>query len=331
MADTSGNTNKWLRIAVLIGAILALLLFLELYDPWKISLLWDEIFNFGHLPLFGLISLLLLRVVTLTANRPLPALRRYGYALAIALVLGALSEIVQIGGPRDADIFDFLRDAIGALSFLLIFFAFDPGTRNLAPPIPTGLKRVILLVVALLLIGGSAHSVASVGLAWLDRDRAFPTLLSFEHGWEQRFVYADSATATVVSNREINPGDSANHVLRVDFQTYTYTGLILQDLYPDWRGYRTLDFSVYSISPRTEQLRLRIDDREALNQRDDRFERIVDILPGRNQISVPLEEVQHGPPDGRSMDMSRIKRIVLFAASQPRHRFNLWFGDFVLK
>jgi len=331
MNELRGNSVAWPAALGLAATVIALLLFLEFFEPWNTTLLWREIFNFGHLPLFGVISILVLRAVNLTAGSRYSALGRYGAALAITILLAALSEAVQIGGPRDADFYDFLRDVTGALSFLLIHLSSSETALQAVPAIPARQRRMVLVLSAIVLAGISAFPLARLSTAWVNRDLMFPRLLSFEHWWEQPFVNADSATATVVVQEGGNAGAMANHILNVDFRAATYTGLILQDIYPDWRGYTQLSFIVHSQSSQAEQLRLRIDDVQAQKRRDDRFERIIDIPPGQTEILLPLADIEYGPLDGRKLRMDRIKRIVLFSASQPRREFRMSFDNFELR
>lgn len=316
--------------AGLLAAVMALLLFLELFEPWSTTLLWRQIFDFGHLPLFGVISILILGLVKLAGGSRLSIPGRYGATLALTALVAALSEAVQIGGPRDADFYDFLRDVVGALSFLLVHLSGDPVARQAVPAIPANYRRWTLLVAAVLISAVSAFPLARVSVAWVNRDLMFPTLFSFEHWWEQPFVHADNATATVVIQGSQGDSTTPNHALRVDFRAATYTGLILQDFYPDWRGYTQLSFRVHSRSAQTEQLRLRIDDTQAQNRREDRFERIIELPPGPTEITLPLAEIVHGLPSSRLLNLSRVKRIVLFSASQPRREFSMLFDDFAL-
>jgi hypothetical protein len=329
MSEPHGTPIAWPLAAGLAASILGLLLFLELFEPWNSTLLWREIFNFGHLPLFGMIGILLLRLTGLTVGGRLSVLSRYGAALAITILLAALSEVVQIGGPRDADFYDFLRDVAGALSFLLVHLSYDRVARQSTPAIAAKQKRSLFPLAAAALIVVSAFPLVRLSIAWVNRDRMFPTLFSFEHWWEQPFVNADNAAANVVSQQKAERSRTANHVLRVDFRAATYTGLILQDFSPDWRGYTYLGFSVYSWSSEVVRLRLRIDDAQAHNRRDDRFERIIDLQPGKTEIRLPLAEIERGPRD-RRLSMEQIKRIVMFSAGVPRREFSLSFDNFLL-
>lgn len=308
-------------------AVIGLLLFLELFEPWRSNLLWRELFNLGHLPLFGVISLLVLSMTRLVPALDRSLARRYAAAFMFSAMLAALSEIVQIGGPRDADIFDFLRDLVGIVSFLLVWLAFDRRARQ---AVGTVSRRAILILIAVALVLTSASSVIRLSAVWAERDRAFPTLFTFDNWWERTFVTADNAVISIVSAEPNAPDSAANHLLQVNYRAALYTGPIFQDFYPDWTGYDTLSVLAVSLSPQPEQILFRVDDFFSRKDRTDRFERVIDLKPGRNEITLPLAEIAHGPK-GRLLDLSRVKRIVLFSANEPRREFSLRYDNFILR
>ena len=307
--------------------VIGLLLFLELFEPWRSNLLWRELFNLGHLPLFGVVSLFVLSMTRLVPalNRSLAG--RYAAAFIVAALLAALSEIVQIGGPRDADVYDFLRDLVGIVSFLLLWLAFD---RRAHSAVGTTSRRVILILIAVALVLTSASSVIRLSAVWAERDRAVPVLFTFENWWERPFITADNCVISVVSADMVWPDSAANHFLQVDYRAALYTGPIFQDFFPDWTGFDTLSLTIVSLSPQPERILFRVDDYHTRKDRSDRYERVINLQPGHNDIALPLAEIAHGPK-GRMLDLSRVKRIVLFSASQPRREFSLLFDNFRLR
>jgi hypothetical protein len=307
-------------------AVIALLLFLELFEPWRSNLWWRELFNFGHWPLFGVIGLLLLSVTRLFPGLRRSTLRPYVLAAAAAALLAALSEIVQIGGPRDADIYDFLRDSSGILSFLLIRLSFDRQALESVPAVNRRGIRSILCVAAIGLFFISSLTIIRLSIAWMNRDRAFPVLFTFEHRWEATFFTSDNAGIAIVNDAMVGSGTTANQVLQIDYRAATYTGLILQDFFPDWSSFDTLSVTVYSLSQQPEQILFRVDDVYSRKDHLDRFERVIPLPPGQTDLRLPLFEIAHGP-GGRLLDLKHVKRIVLFSADQPRRAFSLRFDN----
>jgi hypothetical protein len=118
------------RLAMFVWActIAGLLALGQWLQPPDRSLAWITFLDAGHVPLFGVIALAVLQFLLATplANRSRTFL--YGLALGLTVLMGALSEWLQIGANRNSDPQDLLRDALGAGSFLLIAGTRDPYT-----------------------------------------------------------------------------------------------------------------------------------------------------------------------------------------------------------
>lgn len=311
-------------------AVVGLLLFLDLFEPWRNNMLWRELFNLGHLPLFGVISLLLLRLTRLLSRFEHATPARYIIALAGAGLLALISEVVQIKGPRDADLFDLLRDLAGIVSFLLVRFSFDRGALESIAVVSRRKIRTILPVIAVGLVFLSSYTVIQLSAAWLSRDRAFPMLFTFEHWWENTFITADNAGVSVIVAASVASETPVNHLLQVDYRASQFTGPIFQDFYPDWSGFDSLAVTVVSLSPSSEMIRFRVDDYSSRKDTLDRFERVIELQPGRNELALALADIAKGPRD-RLLNLQNVKRIVLFSASQPRREFSLQYDNFRLK
>ena len=66
---------------------------------------------------------------------------------------------------------------------------------------------------------------------------------------------------------------------------------------------------------------LRIDDRAHRDNLspDDRFNRRLALAPGRQTLRIAVDDIRAAPA-GRSMDMTRIDQVILFAAPQQSGR-----------
>ena len=190
--------------------------------------------------------------------------------------------------------------------------------------------RAYVTIIAVFLVISACVPLLTVTTAYWQRDGAFPTLLSFGHRWSRAFLSADSCSVEVVLPPSRWTSPSASRVLRVDYQALPYTGIIAQDIYPHWAGYRILHFDIYSESAQAQRLLLRIDDTKYNKRSDDRFNLEIDVNPGENEFKIPLDEIARGP-ENRMLDLSSIKRIVLFSASHPRAQFALYLSDFALE
>ena len=144
--------NKASVVLSLITVIVALLV-LEIGGLPDHTRLWREILNAGHIPLFGILALAVLRLSTeLLAKQIQNRYVHYVIALTAAGAIGAGAEFLQIFLARDANVADFVRDVAGAACFLAIQSARDArltSSWKAANAVP---KKLLLGVSTLVLI-----------------------------------------------------------------------------------------------------------------------------------------------------------------------------------
>ena len=337
----TSSLRRALAIAALgisVLALLGLLLVARLPDTHG----WGEAENWGHLPLFGVLALILLGVSRgLFPTRGREGLRHYLLAFAGAALLGALSELLQGLAERDLSAGDWARDLAGAALFLGLAASFDLRSpmQRLSPGLRHGLRAA--LVAAFLATG---LPVAAWALAYAERDRAFPLLLDFESSWEssweRRLLTLQSAELIAVPPPAGWPADARG--ARVGKLTFSpeaataaeftgYSGFFIDEPYPDWRGYRVLSFLVFSELSEAVPLSLRIEDvqHQTNNTAPDRFNLEIVARPGLQEIRVPLEAVARAPAT-RRMDMSAVRIVHLFVI-QPKVAFSVYVDAFRLE
>jgi len=312
---------------VFFGATAVVLVAVQVTVPGpRHSLLWSEIFNAGHAPLYGVVALAIWQVLRHRAGGPKgsPVL---GYLLALALTVaaGAIAEYLQFLGAGDADIHDVARDALGAGAFLLAASAFDHG---LAPTRSPAFRPLALLGAAVLL-GAAFVPLTGTVIALVRRDLAFPTICDFDGSWQTKFVGAKEGTLERTSPPAGWAPAPAGRVGRVGFAIGTYPGLAIGTLHPNWLGYKTLVFDGYSELPQPVKLVFSIHDIGHEQDYHDRFNRELTIQPGANHISIPLQDIRMAPR-GRQMDLSRMCGLVLFA-DHPSEAFVLYVDGFHLE
>jgi len=270
------------------------------------SLWWDAVFEAGHAPLFGLIALGLRALLSgsrrMKGRRPPVDV----WAFSGALAIGAITELAQIPGPRDADLRDLARDGLGALAFLVV-----RATLSRRVPWPRALLGWCL---GLGLLVPVAWPVAVVGHAYHRRDRAFPMLASFDHPWERVFVSGGSARIERVRPPEGWTSTSGARVGRLELHPARYTGLQIVEPYPDWRGYQELVLDLYSGLSRPVTLHLRANDHRHDQTYADRFNLEWELEPGAHALRVPLSAVREGPVE-RRLDMAGIQNLTLFVVN----------------
>jgi hypothetical protein len=287
-----------LRLALLIAALLTAVVFSPSGGDW----LWSRrLHDFAHAPIFGSISLFSL--LLLRSRSRLRVSSQYLSAFLAALTLGGLSELAQALTRRDPSWGDLGMDALGTVTFLSIYAAFD--TRL------SGNRQRWAMSFAVLSAALVLFSLGGTAWDYISRARAFPVIVDFS-----RDIGADFWTTRQVRARvEALPerfSQLDERALRVEFLPGRWQGLDLREPPRDWRGYDSLMLDV--VNPTQDELKivLRIDDLgyngPDIDRYNGRFE-----LPAftRASIRIPLSEIESAPK-GRRFNLSNITRILLF-------------------
>jgi hypothetical protein len=293
------------------------------------TFLTREINNAMHFPFFGVLTLLFLGLSSTLLNKVISdRWRHYLIALGTAVAVGILHEYSQIAGPRDADYRDLARDAAGAITFLALYMTCD---KKISPIRGKWVRKIRALVysgavlIILIIILPSALWAGS----YLHRDRNFPVICDFESFWENRFLKTQDAVLDITSGpHHIGKEKNSDKVGRLTFLVAEYPGLAIREPYPDWLGCNSLNFQAFSELNFPVEIGIRIEDSRHNNNFNDRFNRVLVINPGMNNISIPLEDIKNGP-SAREIDLTHIRAIILFAHN-PAEEFALYLDDFEL-
>jgi len=310
------------RIATFAVAVLALglplLLLVTIEVPSRAAFV-VALLNFGHAPLFGCAALALHWVFSRHSHcRHLP----YGLAMLAVLVAGIVAELIQGTLGRDAEMADVITDVLGAVTSLLVRFSLQRGTGRRIRWLALGLAAIIL--------GILAEPVLRIGISIGHRHASFPVLADFESIWDKECCGSRSAHWRIVpapANSGKSPDD---RMARIMFRpTARYPVFFVREPYPDWRGYRELQFEVYSEEREELKLGFRIHDRRHNDETDDRFNQTLTIRPGMNLVRISLDDAEKAPA-GRRMDMTAIDAVALFAVRPARHVL-IYVDNFRLK
>ncbi len=321
--------SRRLQIVLMVAVISAALIVLEKYKIPLNIFLWRYIFDAGHIPLFGVISIAFLGISqTLWQRRFKNPMIHYIIAFVLTGLLGLITEIIQYFTPRDADLWDIINDGVGAICFLGLYLTFDRRLLGSGVVLSKKLKYIIRLAVVVLGLVALMPTFNWIG-AYINRNIRFPQICNFESDWEQKFVFANNASLSIVPSPE-SFGDSIdNNVGRVDFSKNGSSNFMIVEPYPDWAGYENLSFSIFSDNPEIINIELRINDRQHDKNYHDRFNQVLSINPGINNISIPLIDIQMAPKN-RQMDMRKINLIILFMV-QPENSITIYLDNFRLE
>jgi hypothetical protein len=257
----------------------------RLFAPIQASnLWWREVLNSGHTVLFAFLFFVIYQQVKIRA-RGMRVFAVYLYAFLIAGLLGLLVEVLQAAGQRDFSLNDLVADFIGIVAGLsfLVAHTLLKAQRN---------KVVVMLFVisgiGFLLFGMS--SVMRLSWHYVERANAFPVIMDFASNWSTSFVRLDKGR---------------------------YPGVSIIEPESDWVNYHQLRLVIYSQSKRDIRLTLRVHDKAHNQERTDRFNMRLSILPGVNRFHVSLDDIQNAPI-GRQLDMRNIAGVTLFTSKKEQ-------------
>jgi hypothetical protein len=314
-----------LGLVALMAVVLIPLLFLDFPENTRF---WQSLFNAGHAPVFGVLSLLFLGLSLVTFGDNFKRqLTHYLVALIASIVMAFGTEIAQIFTGRDAEMGDVLRDIIGAVAILGLTMTVDRKLYK-SLQLPTGWRVVLARVVCVLLLISPLVSVTIWSLAYRDRDRMVPYLYRFDSCLGHEFMRAEAADLEIVAPPAGWPEPGTTAVGRLTFHRTLYPQMYIDELYPDWRGYDTLRFDLYLPRPDSCRLTLRINDWLHNQEFNDRYNHTFWIQPGVTRMAIPLADIAAAPA-GRPMQMDRIKTLILFSP-QPSDTFSIYLGPMFL-
>lgn len=293
---------------VVVGLLAVLANYQLPYD----TILWVEIQNTGHTPFFGLISLLLLGMsYQLLGQRLKRPQLHYLLALFGATALGLVSEYIQIEGPRDADVWDFVRDIAGAVVFLGLYYWWD--NRHSARADRT---RVPVLILSIVVLCASVLPLTLWSIAYVHRNSSFPVICNFDSYWSNKFLKAKEAKLEIV-RPPAGWAEASSCVASVSFEPAHYSELVVRETCPDWSSFTMLYLDLYSSEDTTVPVKVRVEDRQHNGDFSDRYNGTFDLPPGAGRIEIPLDALKAAPA-AREMDMSSIKAIHVFLAGVVR-------------
>ena len=259
----------------------------------------DEIYAFGHVGFFGLLTLLLMIA---------PQLRRIRYPVRAAAVLlfilfiGGCIELIQGQIGRSAGLRDLWQNMLGAAAAVAL-------------TAPTRLLRLVLIGVA------GAALVAELfnpTLTLVDRGIArsqFPVISDFSTPLEGRRWSSGTLDTSITR--------TGGRSLRVTLHSgRLYTGTTLRRSFGDWSDYETAELAIYVPDEAAITVTISIRDREHFARGGayaDRFNRNVTLQQGWNDIRIPIDDIRNAPRD-RTLDVSDLTELAIFASRPEQTR-----------
>jgi hypothetical protein len=239
--------------------------------------------------------------------------------LGAALLVSIITEGLQLIIPgRTGSLRDVVTNVTGAMIFLVI--------KN-----QNHVKRVVLLnasvtSITIILFWPFFRAVSDEIIAY----RQFPLLAGFETPFEATRFTGDPGSLSV-SDEYAYTGRKS---LRVKFGTQVYSGMAMEYMPGDWRGFSYLQFAVYNPHKKEVALHSRIHDTHHADSgrmlHTDRFNHTFIIQPETwTVVPISLNNVKNSPRN-REMVMEQVVNIGFFVA-QETEPLTLYIDDIRLK
>lgn len=320
MARLSSHYKQFGLLTALVVIVLVVL-FGEL--PGN-SLFWRAVQNSGHTFLFAvaavLVLLLLQDATELFRRSPL---KLYVVAGLTSLLIGVLTELVQLLIDSDASTMDVMRDLAGIIAGLGIYAGADPYLQ------PYWLKsrkrkRIGIVVFSFCIFTVSLFSLISLSVAYMQRESAFPVVVDLKAKWSDAFIQTKHASVKIEVDKKSGADGKVKRVVRVELNRAIYPGVSMIEPYPDWSSFEILTLDIYSEQPRAFDLVLRIHDELHDQAYSDRFNRRLTVEVGENHFRIPLYDIKYAPAS-REMDMTKVSELILFA-EKPDYPLSFYLG-----
>lgn len=314
--------KRALWIALLaIGILLAAVVFAPVPGDTR----WIRtLHNSAHAPIFGGVALLVLFVVRAQPRlASLGPVRQYAIALGAALLLGVLTELLQIPAGRDASLEDGLHDGVGAIALLGLFAVFDARVRALSHARPV---RVAAAAVGIVALAVAAAPATRAAIKYQQRDQRFPVLADFTQRYDRYFILQRSAEFSPARMPAEWAGSEGEKAMRVHLLDGPYPGMDFIEVPPDWSAYSALAVDLTNPTPLSLRLVLRVHDAAHNKQVTDRFNRVFELPPRTRQvIRIPLQDIAAGPR-ARILDLRHVAGLIIFRTEDSPRPRELYFS-----
>lgn len=283
------------------------------------------LYELRHVVLLGFSGLLVLELTALLGRQWIRKRSLY-YAVAgvFVVVIGVLIDNPQPFATGDgSEPSDAVRNIVGGIACLTLSGALDRPLRREhdwlrgRPRQLLGWMSVLVLIVVL-------RSLIDVGLAYAGRNGRFPVLIDLTETWQQRFVDLDNALLFVGQPPPGWTSRSDRETVMISFEGGQDASVTVNEVYPDWGGFNTLRFQIFSDLGDPVILAMHVDDKRSDPPPGDRFDTQLVVQPGLNDYEIPYRDIAAGPAS-RELRLNRMRRIGVMAPARPG-TFRLFFS-----
>ncbi len=301
------SLTERIGVVVLVAFVLAGIagtIYLHLFDVSSLSGMTKEFISSLHAPGFAVVTALALFWARTRYNKR----HAYLFAAALAFLLGLLSEVSQIAGPRDAGFSDLAANTIGIVAALGILALFD---RDMRESLPGKAKTAVVATTAIAtLLAVTPSTIYAYALT--ARYAGSPTLVSFDRFWEP-LIYGPREASRL--EHVLAPGTWDVREKRIVRLTANPDNRLLFRLepVPDWTGYQYLVFTASSADDRSYNVSFVVRDTWRRSPyRDNAYIQPLLLTPQPQEFRIPIDAIRTGPV-AAELDTSSVGMIYLFA------------------
>jgi len=229
--------------------------------------------------------------------------------LIFSLILGILTELIQVRFHRSPDLGDLVRDLLGG-ALAIVFLS--PRRYKISRSLLRTLQFFLILLI-LVEIYPLSRALFDEWIA----GKQFPVISDFETLFEIDRWHHEH---TVRLEKDVVRHGTQS--LQVNLTISKYSTASLRYFYPDWNNYSAFHFSLFNTGSDTLMMVCRINDRKHYSMGQtyqDRFNRRLFLPPGWSDFTIPMSEIQNAPKN-RTMDLKHIDLICFFSMDLPAGR-----------
>lgn len=293
-----------LPVVTLLAGAMALLV-VELPSSTRILRLF---INALHAPAFAVLTIALLY----WSLKFLPRAKAAVLTACTCLLVGLLGEILQLWGPRDADLLDLANDGIGIATGICLAWVFairSQGGRR------AHFRVAILILFPLLTM--TLAPAAWYGYTVIAQRLVMPQLLSFDRWWEGPLYQASGDSRLQLEQAPTHWPNSGTRVAKIIGTGGRYPGITIEPT-ANWENYETLTFYAASANDPVTLLTISIYDVDSNRLLADRFNYSFAISPDPQLVTINLSDVKSAP-QGRETNMRAIKELIIFTEYTTGH------------
>lgn len=257
----------------------------------------DEVRNGLHVLVFAAFAVIVFEIIR---SAGMAVVITAAVTIVIVATIGGLAEFLQYLKGRQPDIFDVVRDISGAVLALSgrMIWLWSGGDRR--SWIMKQVARLGSVLISLSVFAPLMFWLSIIGMGRMSS----PVILDFDQWWN-KYIYRPI-------NAEIIAPAGVAGTAEIQLFNWRRSGLVISPMMTDWSDYEYLTITAGMLKGPDTNVTVRINDSANRNNWSDHFLASIIVVSKISKVRIPLREIIV-TPGHRSMDLSDIQEIVIFA------------------